>query len=198
MPTSSAMAWAWSTRPVRARPTSNSCSATMSGLHWAITLAVRATSSLPSMPTQRWTLYVMMRAIHQSHRPGCAACEGAADTGLSDRQGGSRPHWERAKGPRSSGCRLTGSAPRRTPRCQTDYQMLLPSLHQTPVLRSILPMGKRARKQLLDPEQIDAFRTKEWKSLREFVLSRDGGNCQACNLRVRGRDWTVAHRTPHD
>ena len=59
-------------------------------------------------------------------------------------------------------------------------------------------MGKRVRKPLLDPEQIDAFRTKEWKALRAFVLSRDGGNCQSCNSQVRGRDWTVAHRTPHN
>ena len=59
-------------------------------------------------------------------------------------------------------------------------------------------MGTRAQQHLLGPDQIDAFRTKEWKALRAFVLSRDGGSCQSCKSLVRGRDWTVAHRTPHE
>ena len=42
------------------------------------------------------------------------------------------------------------------------------------------------------------YRTAAWKALREVIFGRDGGHCQQCSTRVRGRDWSIRHRRPHD
>lgn len=42
------------------------------------------------------------------------------------------------------------------------------------------------------------YRTSRWKALRVAVFDRDGGRCQECGRQVRGRDWAMVHRRPHE
>jgi 5-methylcytosine-specific restriction endonuclease McrA len=42
------------------------------------------------------------------------------------------------------------------------------------------------------------YRTAAWKALRQVIFGRDGGLCQECGAQIRGRDWGIRHRHPHD